>query len=73
MKTADEMLEDLGYYNKQNYLEHLDYYNEKLEKIISFRNNETFACLNFYDSYEEITILELQAINKKCQELGWLD
>ena len=45
--------------------------NDKLEKIISFRNNETFACLNFYDSYEEITILELQAINKKVEELGW--
>lgn len=71
-KTADEMFEELGYY-KQNYLEHLDYYNEKLEKIISFRNNKTFACLNFYDSYEEITILELQAINKKVEELEWMD
>lgn len=71
MSKANEMFEKLGYYN-QNYLEHTDYFNEKLEKTISFRNNKTFSAMDFYDGYAEITMQELQAINKKVEELGWM-
>ncbi len=68
-KTADEMFTVLGYY-RYDYLDHVDYYNEKIRKIISFRKNGTFACFNYDDEYMEITMQELQAINKKCKELG---
>lgn len=70
MSKADEMFGALEYY-KQKYLEHTNYYNEKIEKIISFRNNKTFASTGFYDGYAEITVQELQAINEKVKELGW--
>ncbi len=70
-KTADEMFTLLGYY-RCDYLDHVDYYNKKLEKFISFRKNGTFACFNYDDEPAEITMQELQAINKKVEELGWI-
>ena len=70
-KTADEIFEELGYY-KYDYLDHVDYYNKKLEKFISFRKNRTFTCFNYNDEPEEITIQELPAINKKVKELKWI-
>ena len=69
-KTADEMYKELGYY-RYDYLDHVDYYNDKLEKVISFRKNGTFACFDYDNEYQEITMQELQAINKKVEELGW--
>ena len=68
-KTADEMFTMLGYY-RYDYLDHIDYYNEKNGKFISFRKNKTFACFGYDDEYKEITMQELQAINKKVEELG---
>lgn len=70
-KTADEIFKELGYY-RYDYLDYVDYYNEKLEKFISFRKNGTFSCYDYDNEYEEITIQELQAINKKVEELGWV-
>ena len=70
-KTADEMFEELVY-EKYEYLEHTDYFQEKTDKIISFRNNKEIAIFNTYDGFEAITMQELQAINKKCEELGWI-
>ena len=70
-KTADEMFTILGYY-RYDYLDHIDYYNEKNGKFISFRKNKTFACFDYDDEYKEITTQELQAINKKVEELGWI-
>ena len=67
-KTADEMFKELGYY-RYDYLDHVDYYNEKLGKFISFRKNGTFVCFGCDNEYKEITMQELQAINKKIQEL----
>ena len=29
------------------------------------------ACFNYYGGFEYLTLQELQAIYKKCQELGW--
>lgn len=69
-KTADEMFKELGYY-RYDYLDHVDYYNDKLEKFISFRKNGTFTCFDYNNEYKEITMQELQAINKKVEELGW--
>ena len=68
MSEADKLFEKLGY-KKYDYLEHTDYWQEKTEKIISFRNNKNVAVFNTYDGFEDITMQELKAINLKCKEL----
>lgn len=70
MSEADKILKELGY-KKYEYLEHTDYFQEKTDKIISFRNNKEIATFNTYDGFEAITMQELQAINKKVEELEW--
>lgn len=70
MKTADEMMKELGYekgsgHNLGNG-----------EKYIYYSGN--YNNINFYKKSKKINIngsfsmQELQAINKKCQELGWI-
>lgn len=68
MSEADKMFEELGY-KEYTYLEHTDYFQEKADKIISFRNNKEIATFNTYDGTEPITMQELKAINMKCKEL----
>ncbi len=61
-KTADEIFEELGYKKKFN-----NYYEHDFGTTIEFENK-----------YKEINIRgliemqELQAINKKCEEMGWI-
>ena len=68
MKSAKEMFEELGYklYNQNIYLEYV-----KEEEHITFYINEKTFCK--YKGYEigEITLKELQAINKQVEELHW--
>lgn len=71
MSEADKMLEKAGY-EKYKYLEHTDFYNKDIDKIISFRNDKSIAVFNSYDEIDSITMQELKAINKKCEELGWI-
>lgn len=83
MKTADEMFEDLGYKKEKGICEEYESY-QKPEydkhylKMITFDtksnllniHTENLICFNV------TTILntqELQAINKKCQEMGWIE
>lgn len=76
MKTADEMFEELGYEKK--YLNNIQWYIKKL-----FKNNytqitfdvidKTVAASNNKNEAINLDIKELQAINKKCQELGWIE
>lgn len=72
MSRADKMFEKLGYIKESDY-----YYHSKEEtkrKHIRFLKNYKEVIveskLNF--SYE-ITMQELQAINEKVKELGWVD
>ena len=79
MKTADEMFEKLGYEKTKN-----DEYNVIYEKGASFRNRiifskitKTVCCILVNEDYEwndgiDIDMQELQAINKKVEELGWI-
>lgn len=76
MKTADEMFGKLGY--KKRNLGILfsrfweEWENEDLAKTFSF--NTEYETIDITDENKYgITMQELQAINKKCQELGWLD
>lgn len=69
-KSADEMFEELGYKEEVKYREKVY---EKDDKIITFNlEKKNIICNNFYDGYESINMQELQAINKKVEELGWI-
>lgn len=81
-KTADEIFEKLGY---KKMAEHkftepvngevieLILYRDDVQRLdIEFWNDKSISKMCNYDvSY--ITMQELKAINKKCQELGWID
>ena len=69
-KSADEMFEELGYKEEVKYREKVY---EKDDKIITFNlEKKNIICNNFYAGYESINMQELQAINKKVEELGWI-
>ena len=68
---ADGMFETLGY-NKEDFKEEIQYVTDS--KIIVFSMDDKAVMCNQCDVYlpELITMKELQAITKKCVELGWL-
>lgn len=68
MSEADELFDELGY--KLEFEDKISFIFENREKgryITFMKDNKTLMlpC--------ELTMQELQAINKKCKELGWLD
>ncbi len=74
-KTADELFEELGYEKKNldiiisRFWE--EWENQDLAKTLSFNNHyETFNITD--EDGCGITMEELQAINKKVEELGWI-
>ena len=82
MKTAKEMFEELGYRYKGfgNTIAYSNYDPYSYEyKDIKFDNKtKTIDCKkggNYFepDKKFDITMQELQAINKQVEELGWLD
>lgn len=75
-KTAEEMFKELGYEKNEDIRTDLGcvyhirvkhYIYNEFPKII-FHNK--FKSISIQKDY--ISIQELQAINKKCQELGWI-
>ena len=73
-KTADEMFEKLEYEKEKGDLDIQLYKNKNgygeiifdlIDKAIRASNDENEAIY--------FNVKELQAINKKCQELGWLE
>lgn len=76
--SADEMFEKLGYKKrkeqqpkKDEIKEIIIYKNDKIYSEIEFWNDKTIIKVKGYDSVDYISIEELQAINKKVEELGW--
>lgn len=81
--SADEMFKELRYSKKENefeirysYIDEKEYYNDedivfyKREKAIEIYHPE---CREDYESDSGvISMQELQAINEKCKELGWI-
>ena len=65
MSKADEMFEKLGYMLKYE-TDRLVKYSRGLDNIIFYKNVEGV--------YSNTTLLskQLQAINEKCKELGWI-
>ena len=76
-KTADKMFEKLGYKKYDalqscRYVRYCDIVNGEKEYII-FSKNKTVRFQYLYtDVSKSINMQELQAINKKVLELGWL-
>lgn len=70
MSKADKMFYNLGYViNDTKY--HIDYVISRpngMENYITFRKEHKDV-----SSYRAFTVQELKAINKKCEELGWLE
>ena len=75
--NADEMFEKLGY-KKEKYDEIVFYYqlngaSEKYGIEFDLDNKEiTPLCKSKENQAIYISIQELQAINEKCKELGWV-
>lgn len=66
--TADEMFEEIGY-NKTIYKDCIEYrkrINKDVKYITFWIHTKTV------ENHQEINMQELQAINKKCKELGWI-
>lgn len=77
MKTAKEMFEDLGYEKVPKYCEEFIPYIHKYDDgiVIQF-DLDARTVIKFYVNNNEccyITSRELKAINKQCEELGWLE
>lgn len=74
MKIADEMFEKLGYekVSDDKYsIEYREILDDDLFEINFWKEDKTIS-KNYYRDMGYITLQELQAINKKCQELGWI-
>ena len=74
-KNADKMFEELGYKNIQMNVINLlfEYAKEDLQERISFYASEEVAkTFKYKNNSSQITMQELKAINKKCEELGWI-
>lgn len=72
--SADEMLKNLGYEKVSD-----DKYSFEYRKIldedlfeINFWKEDKTISKNYYREMGYITTKELQAINKKVEELGWM-
>ena len=73
MSEADKMFEELGYRKIQVERNSIVYinikYNEKIEFDLDYKQ---IICETNIGTSFPLTMQELQAINKKCEELGWL-
>lgn len=80
MSEADKMFEELGYekidYTKSRnrvFIEYIKHFDLKKDRIIAFYLDKTIAVFEKIASKDCFTMQELQAINKKVEELGWIE
>lgn len=76
MSKADEMFEELGYkilFKDKNIIQY-EFEGVYMDNEIKF-DLKGKTVLKEYSTGEsqEITMQELQAINKECKELGWIE
>ena len=70
--SADEMFEELGYENYED-LYSYNYYSRELDLLIILSTNSKEVHIRKdEDMLASISMQELKAINKKCEELGWI-
>lgn len=73
-KNAEQMFNDLDYKKRiedgcikfERHTENVD------EALIEFDLDTKTVCASWFMEQKEITIAELRAINKQCEELNWL-
>ena len=72
--SADEMFESLGYEKKKVHLD-IELYKSKNDyaEITFDLRDKTICASNDKDEAIYFDVKELQAINKKCKELGWIE
>lgn len=74
--TAKQMFERLGYIKIKDHFSTIDYWKDRHEAIYSHiefdLNNKTFSGTWWNESLA-IDMPTLKAINKQCEELGWLE
>lgn len=77
-KTADKMFEELGYEKidytnsiDKTFIEYIKHFKLKRDRIIAFYLDKTIAVFEEIAHKDCFTMQELQAINKKVEELGW--
>ena len=74
-KTADEMFEELGYekYISSRHQGYYQYDEQSNTMCILFISDKKAVAIRYDKSnVPAVTMDELQAINKKCQELRWV-
>lgn len=71
-KTADEMFEELGYekHSSKSH-ERFDLYSSNDKHLIRIVFNLRTKKIAIHCDNDTLSIKELQAINKKVEELGW--
>ena len=80
MSKADEMFEELGYKLTSKTDEYIIYEKEdnntypyKIELCFNLKSKSVIKSCKLYNDRCWLSMQELQAINEKCKELGWLD
>lgn len=78
MSDADKLFEELEYKKNPNTIKvGYEEYNKFLADgnivTIQFWDDKTVSKVDDYDINYYITMQELKAINKKCEELKWID
>ena len=73
MSEADKLFEELGY-EKEEYNPDVIYYTSNILDTIYFAFNKNTKKVCFIENNEagDISMEELKAIYKKCDELGWI-
>lgn len=72
MSEADKMFNEIGF-NKYEFDTYIDYLSRESCKGITFRKDTKTVDSHCGIGSEYITMQELQAIYKKCKELGWIE
>ena len=72
---ADEMFEKLGYIKVEDNKDNIEYRKNVEGDLfeIDFWKIDKTVSKNYYRNIGYISMQELQAINKKVEELGWMD
>lgn len=75
MMNAEQMFNDLDYEKciKDECIKFKRHIKNVDEALIEFDLGTKTVCVSWFMEQKEITIAELRAINKQCEELGWLE
>lgn len=70
--TAKETFENLGFKKICDDANYIIYNFEGVFEIRFYKPQQNFSIYYERESYNTIDMEELQAINKQCEELGWI-